>query len=171
MPILRSSHSPLSAVVAIAALLSALAILSSSGSAELATIKCDAPISTVVKQQFNDPFVTSSARFVDVPGARTRVTVPAGETRCVMVQFFASASCVAPFSGAECFVRAVDEDHPGSFAPAVTLLSDQRTPASHAFAFATRLGVGSHTIQIQIATENGAKADLADWQASFGTGP
>jgi hypothetical protein len=147
---------PVSATIAAAALFVAPVMLSSSASAELVTIKCGAPIGSIVKQRFNDPFTTSSATFVDVPGATARIRVPAGDKQCVTVQFFASASCVPTPSGDECFVRVVDVDNPGAFPPAVTLLSNQSTPAAHGFEWTTVLGAGSHTIKIQAATEGNA---------------
>jgi hypothetical protein len=108
---------------------------------------------------------------VDVPGAFARIVVPAGQKRCVTVQFFASASCTPSANGDECYVRVVDVgSNPATFPPAVTLLSKQPTPASHGYAFTAVLGAGSHTLKVQVAAEGGGSLDLADWQSNYGVG-
>lgn len=52
-----------------------------------------------------NPATTSSTDFVDVPGATTSVTIPAGTTGLILARFSASSTCPGELADASCFVR------------------------------------------------------------------
>ena len=162
MKIFGTLCSPASLAITIAGLLLvAPAMLSSSALATVITIKCGQPDRSVVKEFFNKSFTTSSTTSVDLPKANLTVNVPNLETRCVKVRFFAVADCLPNAQFKNCFVGVVE---PGfaTFPPHVELVANQSDGESHGFEFATTLGQGSHTIQMQALTD-GATLDIYHW--------
>lgn len=61
----------------------------------------------VDKRTSNTPSTTSSAAWVDLPGASVGVTVPIGTSRLFDVPFFAESRCTGPGSAGWCAVRIV----------------------------------------------------------------
>jgi hypothetical protein len=53
----------------------------------------------------SNPAETTSTSFVDVPGATTTITVPAGTKALILARFSATSTCIGPAADASCFVR------------------------------------------------------------------
>jgi hypothetical protein len=61
----------------------------------------------VDKATDNIPRMTSSTDWVDLPGARMIVSVPANQSRLYDVPFFAESKCAGPNTGGACSVRII----------------------------------------------------------------
>jgi hypothetical protein len=52
-----------------------------------------------------NPTATTSTSFVDVPGATTTISVPAGTKALILARFSATSTCVGPAQDSACFLR------------------------------------------------------------------
>jgi hypothetical protein len=138
----------------------ASAMMCSSASAEVVVTNCGAPIRSVVKSLVNSSFSTQSTIYANVTSARVVINVPDGQTQCVRVRFSASASCAVNVAGHRCYIKVAETSIIG-FDPVVGF-SSQPFFAAQSFEWATRLFAGSHTIQVQAATNSGT-FNLANW--------
>lgn len=121
-------------------------------------VSCGAPTGNLVRTE-NAGITFSNTSFAALSGSAVSVTVPAGQSRCVKVQFTAEAGATN-----FCYVRAVDNGIPiapdgGSFQ---ALVSRDSSANGHAFLWAKRIGAGLHTILIQRRVDTGS-CGIDDW--------
>ena len=149
------------------ALFVASAMMSSSAYADVAVTDCGAPIKSVVKSFYNSSFTTQSTTFVTVTNAEAVVNIPAGQTQCVKVRFFASASCTVSSALDHCYIKAKEPSILDFPPPSITFSSDPALGA-RSYEWASRLSAGSHTIRIQALASNGTFT-LSNWTLSVET--
>ena len=144
-----------------------LVFCSQASAFDFVTTNCGVPIRSVVKSMANGFFTTTSNTFVNVPGSKLIVTVPAGQTQCVKVQFSAAASCAVNGPLAHCYIRPIDVGAAvlTPFVPAAAVLVSEPSIGAHSFEWATRLSAGAHTIQIQASAPN-IQFAVAGWTLS-----
>ena len=134
----------------------------------LVTTDCREDVQTRVLTQ-ETPSSTVGAAFAGF--ASLVVGVPAGASRCLMVEFNAETACSGDPAIADdfCYVRALDngvEMLPlsGSF---TSFQSEDTTAESNSHRWIRRVGAGNHTITLQRRTDGGATVFyLDDWMFS-----
>jgi len=121
--------------------------------AGLSVRTCGPAINSVVTTQ-NNLTTTSSASFVDLPGAVQNISVQlsAGTLGCVKVVFTAEAACLGSAAGGNiCFIQALLDDVPmqpqGGGRQA--FISQDVTASAHAYEWVRRVGEGNHVVRIQ----------------------
>jgi hypothetical protein len=128
-----------------------------SGPDTLIVTTCRTDINHFVRTE-NAPSTIGGAAFLTLTS--TSITVPAGESRCVIVTFSAETACSGDqFSGDDfCYVRAIDLNTGVRMNPADDVQafdSESSTARTHAKQWVQRVGAGQHTFAIQRRTDGG----------------
>jgi hypothetical protein len=128
-------------------------------------------VAQVVSQTSTTVSRTSSATFVDLPGAAQALTVPTGETARLYIWFTAESACSG--GTGSCRVRIVVDGNQALPASGSDFNFDstndgRETPSSwegHAMARLTdTLPAGTHTVRVQFSTSSASTAFwLDDW--------
>ena len=129
--------------------------------ADVAVLSCGAPIRSTVKLGFNSTFTTMSGTYVNVPGAKVTVNVPAGQTQCIRIRFSGTASCPGGSGANQCFLRPNGQPNV-FFDPAATVFTTSPTAAAHSFEWVVRVAEGSYPIQIQALTQ-ATSFEISGW--------
>ena len=136
--------------------------------AGLSVRTCGPAINSVVTTQ-NNLTTTSSASFVDLPGAVQNISVQlsAGTLGCVKVVFTAEAACLGSAAGGNiCFIQALLDDVPmqpqGGGRQA--FISQDVTASAHAYEWVRRVGEGNHVVRIQQRVgDTNTVFEIDDW--------
>ncbi|HTM72944.1 MAG TPA: hypothetical protein VL198_06910 [Pseudolabrys sp.] len=147
--------------VATAGFLSAAtAVPDSPAAADVAVNTCGPVIKSINKHGTNAPFTTDATSFVNIPGAKVTVNVPAGKIQCYRVRFSAVISCTG--TDVSCYIRPnVVGGLP--FSGAAYTSSDKF--GAHSFEWFNRVVEGSYPVQMQVET-NGTSLTVVSWNLS-----
>jgi len=139
--------------------------------AGLSVRTCGPAINSVVTTQ-NNLTTTSSASFVDLPGAVQNISVQlsAGTLGCVKVVFTAEAACLGSAAGGNiCFIQALLDDVPmqpqgGGRQAFISQVSQDVTASAHAYEWVRRVGEGNHVVRIQQRVgDTNTVFEIDDW--------
>ena len=173
MPITHRSQCPTRSVFAAVAILATTTILMPIPAAQagLSVRTCGPAINSVVTTQ-NNLTTTSSASFVDLPGAVQNISVQlsAGTLGCVKVVFTAEAACLGSAAGGNiCFIQALLDDVPmqpqgGGRQAFISQVSQDVTASAHAYEWVRRVGEGNHVVRIQQRVgDTNTVFEIDDW--------
>lgn len=115
-------------------------------------------VRSTLLQGFTDDAGATTA--TDLTGASTTVTVSAGQKALLLVRFSAATACYggAGAGSDSCYIRALIDGSPA--APGEVSFDNNNTNTestqyeAHAMEWAKGVGAGTHTIQIQVRTDD-----------------
>ncbi|MBI1886596.1 MAG: hypothetical protein HYS09_09845 [Chloroflexi bacterium] len=139
-----------------------------------ATTKSGGAITAVKVVRETDAQTTSSATFVDLPGASTTITVPSGEKALILARFSAESDCYGGAANDWCSVRILIGGSEAAPASGTDFAFDSNEDGgaasqgnweSHSMDRSRgALGEGTYTVKVQWMTvDTGVTFRLDDW--------
>jgi hypothetical protein len=121
-----------------------------SASANAAAVRLCGAVQRSVTITYDVAVNSTSTTYELLPGTRTVINVPAGQTRCLKVLFTAASLCGGqPAAVDYCLIRAVVDGVEMNPRTITQFDSENTTGAAHALSWVKAVGPGQHIIAIQ----------------------